>query len=491
MKNLWILLSLLVVSTASVNVWAEPANLKIRLQGYDPTVHKQFVAFIFPDVTFSSKQQFKLSPTGEVDFSIDLNEPRELTFEYDNRRIPLLTAPGDELILSLPLAQLRNYRGAMLVEVSGTYATSNRLLLRYFRTIEGWISGATSAFAADKSLPEVDYRSLREQQMRAHLSRLDSLAQADQLTDELALHFMRTQIRYAAGLDYCLFPFMARINRGIAETDPYFDFVPDFAPQDDWAPRFSAYITYVQYLGNSLNTMCNIADQHKAEREQYLLLDSSVFPLKFRVVDRLKVVDQRKPVMQYVLLYAFRGGQHIPERYYDSLARYVSPEEIAAIRVRAQGNASPQPVVDLLRDFDLDADEKQPLLDLYEGTEGKVVFHDFWFRSCPPCMAELPHYNALIEAAGEEVVFIFMGAAFMEEATWRKTIEELGLQGRQHHLTADQMAFYERHFGLRGFPMHQVLDPQGVMVDTLLPQIKSENVPAIVNRLRAVAQGEE
>jgi len=187
----------------------------------------------------------------------------------------------------------------------------------------------------------------------------------------------------------------------------------------------------------------------------------------------------------------FRVGHHIPERYYDSLARYASPQEIAEIEARAQGKSSPQPVVELIREFDLEAAEKQPLLDLYEGTEGKVVFHDFWFRSCAPCMAELPHYNALIEAADEEVVFIFMGAAFMEESTWRKTIDELGLQGRHHHLTPNQMAFFERHFGLRGFPFHQVLDPQGVMADTILPQIKPENVPAIVNRLLAVAQGEE
>jgi len=302
---------------------------------------------------------------------------------------------------------------------------------------------------------------------------------------------MRTQLCYAAGQDYCLFPFMARVNRGIAETDPYFDFIPDLAPQDDWTSCFSAYISYLKHLATSLNIMCDMADQHQAERARLKLLDSSTFPLKFRVVDQLEAPAQRRPIMLYMLRNTFRGGHHIPERYYDSLARYASPKEIADIKARAQGKSSPQPVDELLREFDLKADEKQPLLDLYEGIAGKVVFHDFWFRSCAPCMAELPHYNALMEAAGEEVVFIFMGAAFMEESTWRKTIDELGLQGRHHHLTPNQMAFYERHFGLRAFPLHQILNQQGVMVDSDIPRVHPKTIEAIVSHLRAVTKGED
>jgi len=66
---------------------------------------------------------------------------------------------------------------------------------------------------------------------------------------------------------------------------------------------------------------------------------------------------------------------------------------------------------------------------------GKVVVLDFWSTGCPPCVAELPKLNTLVEEfAGKDVVFI--APTWDDEATIKSFLTE---QPFKYHIGAGAM----------------------------------------------------
>ncbi|MEQ9188524.1 MAG: TlpA disulfide reductase family protein [Cryomorphaceae bacterium] len=69
-----------------------------------------------------------------------------------------------------------------------------------------------------------------------------------------------------------------------------------------------------------------------------------------------------------------------------------------------------------------DADGKRYLLSDFKG---EPIFLNFWATWCPPCNAEMPYMLEMIEAMGDELVFILATAesaevvdAFLEKKGW-------------------------------------------------------------------------
>jgi len=66
---------------------------------------------------------------------------------------------------------------------------------------------------------------------------------------------------------------------------------------------------------------------------------------------------------------------------------------------------------------------------------GKVVVLDFWSTGCPPCVAELPKLNTLVdEFAGKDVVFI--APTWDDEATIKSFLTD---QPFKYHIVAGAM----------------------------------------------------
>ena len=181
---------------------------------------------------------------------------------------------------------------------------------------------------------------------------------------------------------------------------------------------------------------------------------------------------------EYVMTYAYYSNSRgTPEKYRDSLNKYVSSDILALLETKEENENSN--FLHLLKNYDISDAEKKELLDLYADTAGKVIFHDFWFASYYPCMLEFPHYNDLILSNNEEeVVFIFYGT-YMTENEWEKTIKKYDLKGVHHLLTKDQLAFFQRYFGVKGFPHHQMVNSEGNIVKGSIPGIRSDNLKNI------------
>ena len=93
---------------------------------------------------------------------------------------------------------------------------------------------------------------------------------------------------------------------------------------------------------------------------------------------------------------------------------------------------------------------------------GKVVYLDFWFSGCKPCLAEAPAAAKLKQQfAGQEVVFAYISIETNVE-DWKRSIEEHGLAGRTSvHLLDPDGRYATRAYHVDGFPTYVILDRQG------------------------------
>lgn len=436
---------------------AQPAEIFIQLDGYQSAIHKNFIEIELSDVNFPQKTQLQLLENGTVVANPVMYHAREIMLTYDDRAIPLIIAPGDKVLLQINIDSLLN-RNTTEARVAGIFQLSNALILRHLQTIEGWFFKASNAFAVEKSMPEDEYEALRWKEMQAHLASLDSLISREQISDPIFMIWASSRVRYEAAHDLCVFPFLGKRNSKVAETDPYFHFVGAMEPANAMVATFRSYTDYARVLAGDFQIIGSISDKYAEQRQALRASGLSSFPIVFQIVSRLSPGAQREAAMMYI----FKNTSKIPPAYQDSLARYVSAAQLNELNRPAIVQSTP--LLQLLQPFGLNDQEKQELQQLYADTQGKIVYHDFWFFGCAPCMAEMPYYNQLMEAAGDSTQFIFL-AVYTQKGDYQRVIQKYQLKGRHHLLSKNQLAFYERYFNIQGYPHHQLLNTKGVMVD--------------------------
>lgn len=88
---------------------------------------------------------------------------------------------------------------------------------------------------------------------------------------------------------------------------------------------------------------------------------------------------------------------------------------------------------------------------------GQVTLINFWFSSCPPCLAEIPALNDLkSEFANQRVQFIAIN--FKTETEIRRFLEYQRFDFDQVRLNREQINQLKLS---NGFPSHLILDCQG------------------------------
>lgn len=457
---------------------AQPAEISIQLDGYNALVHKNFIEIELSDVNFPKKTQLQLLENGTVIANPVIDQNREIMVTYDDREIPLLIAPGDHVKLQINTDSLL-VRNTTEAKVTGAFQVSNTLILKHLQTMEGWFFEASNAFAVDKTMPEEDYLALRWGEMQTHLRRLDTLARKEQISDPFFMTWASSWVRYEAAHDLCVFPFLGKRNNKASETDAYFHFVGTMEPANAMVATFRSFTDYVRVLAGDFQIIGGISDKYAEQRQTLRASGQSSFPIIFQIVSRLPPGAQRESAMIYI----FQNTPKIPPAYQDSLVEYVSAAQLNELnRPTIVQSAT---LLQLLQAFGLNEQEKQELQQLYADTQGKVVYHDFWFFGCAPCMAEMPYYNQLMDAAGDSTQFIFL-AAHTQKDDFQRVIQKYQLKGRHHLLSKNQLAFYERYFNIKGFPHHQLLNTKGVVVDRRISPFSGADLDQILKLLETV-----
>lgn len=460
----------------SLSSKASPANLAINLNGYVSDIHKNYAEVLVPDVNYPYNEQIKLSENGSLSVSLIIPDCREIIFSYDGHEIPIIISPNDNIELEFTIEEVLSYGSRLNAKVSGNNEETNLLIYRFSHVIDDWISESNNAFMADKTMGYMNYRSLRENEAESHILQLIDLIKNNTIDNVLFYDWAEAKIMYAAGKDLCLYPFMGRFNKTITDKDEYFKFIKDLEPKNEYVGSMFSYSGYLNSLITSLTIIGNISNKYEEERINLKKDSLSRFPIKYNLIAKNMENRQREIALTNIYL----NSTDIPTRYIDSLNNYLNVADINKIGVKDKNRNTP--ILKLLANFDLANEEKNVLEELYNSTKGKVVFHDFWFLGCAPCMKELPHYNELIKKSGDEVEYVFFGV-YMEKEKWEAKILELELKGKHYLLSKNQVAFYERYFMLKGYPHHQLVDGNGLIKNEHIPRVDPTNFELIINKL--------
>jgi thiol-disulfide isomerase/thioredoxin len=95
-----------------------------------------------------------------------------------------------------------------------------------------------------------------------------------------------------------------------------------------------------------------------------------------------------------------------------------------------------------------------------QNVSGKVVFINFWFEGCHPCMAEMDALNKLFEKMKDNKDFVFITVTWDNTETIKRVTNKFSLS---FDIFATSPAECERlNFGC-GYPTSVILDKKGIV----------------------------
>jgi thiol-disulfide isomerase/thioredoxin len=119
---------------------------------------------------------------------------------------------------------------------------------------------------------------------------------------------------------------------------------------------------------------------------------------------------------------------------------------------------------------------------------GKPVILNFWAGLCPPCRAEMPGFQQVIEQVSDRVVLVgvdvgpFVGLGTHDDA--RRLLEELGI----HYPAAYAVdSTPVRLYQIRSMPTTVFLTPRGQIVETTSGMLLGAQMRSKIDRLIAAA----
>ena len=117
---------------------------------------------------------------------------------------------------------------------------------------------------------------------------------------------------------------------------------------------------------------------------------------------------------------------------------------------------------------------------------GKVVYVDFWYSGCRPCLAEAPAADRLKRRfLGKDVVFLYISTETVVEG-WRASIVAHGLNGPNSvHLIDPEGWHAARSYRVQGFPTYFLIGRDGSLLqrDASRPSAGRATVRAIEQAL--------
>ena len=136
----------------------------------------------------------------------------------------------------------------------------------------------------------------------------------------------------------------------------------------------------------------------------------------------------------------------IPSASNSKVAEVAAEEVDESLRERWLGELFPS-----LRLVDLDGEAIE-----LDSLRGSVVVLNFWFLACPPCLAEIPKLNTLVQEHAEAPVS-FYALTFDEAPSVREFLAEHSFDYQVICTTLDEL----ESLGVSTYPSHLVIDGEG------------------------------
>jgi len=95
-----------------------------------------------------------------------------------------------------------------------------------------------------------------------------------------------------------------------------------------------------------------------------------------------------------------------------------------------------------------------------EDMKGKVIVLNFWFVGCPPCRAEIPELNNIVEKYKDNPNIVFIGIALDDYVTIKNF---LATNPFKYHIIENGRYIAQGKYGINVYPTNVVVDKQGIV----------------------------
>lgn len=92
---------------------------------------------------------------------------------------------------------------------------------------------------------------------------------------------------------------------------------------------------------------------------------------------------------------------------------------------------------------------------------GRVIFLNFWWTDCPPCVRELPALQAFNEAQGDDGAIVLAINQGESAGDVQSFLDELGVSGIT--VLLDRERVWGNTYGIAGFPTTYIIDANGMV----------------------------
>ncbi|HMO39005.1 MAG TPA: TlpA disulfide reductase family protein [Saprospiraceae bacterium] len=116
--------------------------------------------------------------------------------------------------------------------------------------------------------------------------------------------------------------------------------------------------------------------------------------------------------------------------------------------------------------------------------KGKYIYIDVWATWCAPCLAELPHFEKLMDSYADHPEIIFMGVSIDENSSaWRKMVINKKMRGVQLLAEGGWNSKISMDYRIKGIPRYILIDKNGGILYLNAPRPSSEAAKKLLKGL--------
>ncbi len=215
---------------------------------------------------------------------------------------------------------------------------------------------------------------------------------------------------------------------------------------------FQTSFTFAQNYSFISKNLHKMTDEEMMNNQTQLTADIPLYDVEGNTIEPSQINDIMNSGNFFPVVYGDKN--HVPKAI---IFRKSTKEEkesfMQAMRNRdPNANFTPgQKAADFIA-YDIDGKK----IDL-KSLKGKVVVLNFWFTSCPPCVAEMPELNKLVDKY-KDVTFI--GITFDKKEKVKKFLKSHDFK---YQLVSDNEGVIN-DYKVIGFPTHFLIDKDGKIV---------------------------
>lgn len=419
----------------------------------------------------------QIGDNGSFLYDFGINGLKEVILDFQSKKSRLLVRPNDDIIV-----KLNDING--LSSLQGKYLSVNDLFFQFSNKIDSILNKKSSAMGNIAGQLTINqYKQLRFNEFNDQVNELNIFLEKNNITDTLFRQTIQSDIVGDYYYDLTIFPFYGS-NKLEKEESPftYFDF---FLTNNSFPSKhiiYSSYNRFIDCLEISVQIICNTNVQIKKNIDQMNeAIPSNASAVLFfeNIRSNFSNKDFYHDLLWKYLKQNFKkvNNSNNSERVLKYIRQEISQDRFDEI-IEIDAANQHKNILDFLNSVN-GSKRYVRLTNFFKQHTSKLLFLDFWFTNCAPCIAEFPYYEPYLTKYKNKVDFIFIGV-HMNEKEWKEAIRKYKLGGVNILLNDSETALLQSFLEINGYPHHTLIEKGGRLNSKLIKDFSFKSHASLI-----------